>query len=68
MNYPILVYNVGLRKIKVQSRTSPDTVATFNLHDRDFLAFAQYKDFTDIGLVDKRPNIEKDNIPFEETG
>ena len=68
MNYPCLVYNVGLRKIKVQSAATPDTVATFNLFDRDFLCFAQYKDFTDIGLVDKRSNIDKESIPFEETG
>ena len=68
MNYPCLVYNIGLRKIKIQSMATPDMCATFNLYDRDFICFAQYKDFTDIGLVDKRSAADKENIPFEETG
>lgn len=68
MNFPCLVYNIGLRQIKIQSMATPDMCATFELYDRDFLAFAQYKDFTDIGLVDKRSNADKENIPFEETG
>ena len=68
MNFPCLVYNVGLRKIKIQSMATPDMCATFDLYDRDFLCFAQYKDFTDIGLVDRRGAADKENIPFEETG
>ena len=40
VNFPCLVYNIGLRQIKVQSTIDPDVCATFNLFDRDFLAFA----------------------------
>ena len=65
INFPCLVYNIGLRQIKVQSTISPDICATFNLFDRDFLAFAQYRDFHDVGLVDKRSQTEKNVIPFE---
>lgn len=68
MNYPCLVYNVGLRRIKVQSMCFPDMVATFTLVDRDFLCFASYRTFSDIGLKDKRTNTEKDAVPFEEAG
>ena len=68
VNFPCLVYNVGLRQIKVQSTIAPDVCATFNLFDRDFLAFAQYRDFADVGLVDKRSSAEKNAVPFEQTG
>jgi len=54
MHYPFLVYNVGLRRIKVQSMATPDIVATFELFDRDFIAFVEYRTFADIGLKDKR--------------
>ena len=33
-----------------------------------FLAFADYKSFTDIGLIDKRNSTDKESVPFEETG
>ena len=68
MHYPILVYNVGLRRIKVQSMATPDKLATFDLFDRDFITFVEYRTFADIGLKDKRSPTEQKSIPFEETG
>ena len=58
MNYPVLVSNIGLSKIHVQSRAMPNLIATFNLDELDepgdFLCFAWYKNFCDVGLKDKR--------------
>ena len=68
MHYPCLVYNVGLRRIKVQSMATPEKLATFELFDRDFVAFVEYRTFADIGLKDKRSPNEQKAIPFEETG
>ena len=67
MNYPVLVSNIGLDKIHVQSRAIPDMIATFNLGEAgEFLCFAQYKHFEDIGLKDKRRQGLINKIPFEE--
>ena len=41
MNYPCLIYNIGLRKICVQSAAIPNVVSLFDLPEGfDFLAFA----------------------------
>lgn len=47
---------------------TPDKLATFELYDRDFVAFVEYRTFADIGLKDKRSPNEQKSIPFEETG
>ena len=59
MSFPCLVYNIGLSLIKVQSTINPDVCATINFHEREFLAFVHYRDFVDIGLIDKRSSSEK---------
>ena len=42
-------------------------IATFNLDEAgEFLCFAQYKNFADIGLKDKRKMGQINKIPFEE--
>ena len=68
VSFPCLVYNIGLSQLKIQSTISPDTCSTINLYQREFLAFAHYRDFTDIGLTDKRSSSDKKSIPFEQTG
>ena len=68
MSFPCLVYNIGLSLIKVQSTINPDVCATINLIEREFLAFVHYRDFVDIGLIDKRSSSDKKSVPFEQTG
>ena len=53
VRYPVLVSNIGLNEIQVQSKEIPDMIATFNLDEAgDFICFAHYKSFSDIGLKD----------------
>ena len=68
VNFPCLVYNVGLNQLKIQSTIMPDVCGTLTLYEREFLTFVQYRDFCDIGLKDRRHKSEKRSVPFEQTG
>ena len=68
ITFPCLVYNIGLTQLKIQSTIEPDACATIKLYEREFISFTQYRDFADIGLIDKRTSSEKKAVPFEQTG
>ena len=68
MDFPCLIYNVGLNKIMIQSTIAPDVCTSLELEGRDFLSFVRFNSFADIGLLDKRRPVQKNNVPFEQVG
>ena len=52
----------------IQSTITPDVCTSLELEGRDFLSFVRFNSFADIGLLDKRRPVQKNNVPFEQAG
>ena len=68
MQYPVVVSNIGTRRISVQSIVKPNIHGQYRLLDSDFIAFVNYKNLKQVGFEDMRPKMLKDKIPLCETG
>ena len=74
VSYPVIVSNVGLNRINIQSVTNPNDIACIKLSaigeegaaTTEFVCFADYKNWSDIGLVDTRATKRAEEIPFSE--
>ena len=74
MDYPTIVSNIGLNRINIQSVTHPDQIASIRLSaigaegedEARFVCFVDYKNWSDIGVVDYRSTKAAEEIPQSE--
>ena len=68
MQYPVIVSNIGTRRLSIQSVVQPKIHGQYRLADSDFIAFVNYNNLKQVGFEDVRPKNLRDKIPLSETG
>ena len=57
MQYPVVVSNIGTRRLSIQSIVQPNIHGQYRLSGSDFVAFVNYTNLKQVGYEDLRPQI-----------